>query len=154
MVSDIFRNTFLKTQCWIQLQTLNLFIYFFKKTFYKHASRRKVVCISLINFLSSEILDIFTSLFPAGKIIFKFGKMKKDYPTYAHFWCCTSVFHSPNALLCDLVWICHQTLVFTEKIIFFNNAQAILLDSERVSEMHFPAIWRTKFQKVFPSIVN
>ena len=37
MISGIFRNTFLKTQCWIELQTLNLFIFlknpFFKKSF-------------------------------------------------------------------------------------------------------------------------
>ena len=55
---------------------------------------------------------------------------------------------------CDLVCICHQTLVFTEKIIFISNVQSILLDSNRVSEIHFPAIWRPKFQKIFPSIVN
>ena len=53
-----------------------------------------------------------------------------------------------------LVCICHQTIVFTEKIMFLNNVQAILLDSERVSKMHFPAIWRPKFQKKFPSIVS
>ena len=53
-----------------------------------------------------------------------------------------------------LVCICHQTIVSTEKIMFINNVQAILLDSERVSKMHFPTIWRPKFPKKFPSIVN
>ena len=31
---------------------------------------------------------------------------------------------------------------------FINNVQAMLLQSERVSEMHFPAIWSPKFQNV------
>ena len=56
--------------------------------------------------------------------------------------------------LCDLTCICHQPIVFTEKVMFINNVQAILLDSERVLKMHFPAIWRPEFQKNFPSIAN
>ena len=32
---------------------------------------------------------------------------------------------------------------------FINNVQATLLQSERVSEMLFPAIWRPEFQKIF-----
>ena len=35
------------------------------------------------------------------------------------------------------------------KKMFINNLQAILLQSERVSEMHFPVIWRPEFQKFF-----
>ena len=48
MLSDIFRNTFLKTQCWIQLQTLNLFIYFFKKNFLQ-TRIKKESCMYLSN---------------------------------------------------------------------------------------------------------
>ena len=36
---------------------------------------------------------------------------------------------------------------------FVNNVQAMLLQSERVSEMHFPPIWKTKFQKQNFSLV-
>ena len=41
----------------------------------------------------------------------------------------------------------YSQLIFTEKkIMFIHNVQAMLLQSERVSEMHFPAIWRPEFQ--------
>ena len=44
----------------------------------------------------------------------------------------------------------YSQLIFTEKkIMFIHNVQAMLLQSERVSEMHFPAIWRPEFQKTF-----
>ena len=32
---------------------------------------------------------------------------------------------------------------------FINNVQAVLLQSERVLEMHFPVIWKPEFQKIF-----
>ena len=44
----------------------------------------------------------------------------------------------------------HKTLKFQEKLLPMqtNDVQAMLLLSERVLEMHFPANWRPKFQKV------
>ena len=39
-------------------------------------------------------------------------------------------------------------MILTEKKRFINNVQATLLQSERVSEMLFPAIWRPEFQKI------
>ena len=35
---------------------------------------------------------------------------------------------------------------------FIDDVEAMLLQSERVLEMHFPAIWRPKFQKKIPSV--
>ena len=39
----------------------------------------------------------------------------------------------------------YSQLIFTEKIMFINNVQAMILQSERTSEKHFPAIWRPEF---------
>ena len=43
----------------------------------------------------------------------------------------------------------HETLKFQEKSLKWqtNNVQAMLLQSEKVSEIHFPAIWIPKLQK-------
>ena len=43
----------------------------------------------------------------------------------------------------------YKTLKFQEKVLRLqaNDAQAMLLQSEGVLEMHFPANWRPKFQK-------
>ena len=45
----------------------------------------------------------------------------------------------------------YSLLIFTEKIMLINKVQAMLLHSERVSEMHFLASWRSEFQ-VFLSL--
>ena len=41
----------------------------------------------------------------------------------------------------------YSQLIFTEKKMFINNVQDMLLQTERVSEMHFPVIFRPEFQK-------
>ena len=43
----------------------------------------------------------------------------------------------------------YSQLIFMENIMFINDVQAILLQPEGLSEMHFPAIWRPKFQIFF-----
>ena len=45
-----------------------------------------------------------------------------------------------------------STDIQRKKIMFINNVQAMLLQSERVSEMHFQAIQRPKFHNLFPSL--
>ena len=42
-----------------------------------------------------------------------------------------------------------STDIHWKKIMFINNVQVVLQQSERVSEMHFLAIWKHKFQKIF-----
>ena len=49
----------------------------------------------------------------------------------------------------NLIKLLHETLKFQEKLLPLqtNGVQAMLLKSERVSEMQFQAIWRPKPQK-------
>ena len=46
----------------------------------------------------------------------------------------------------------HETPKFQEKLLLLetNDVQAMLLQSERVLEMQFQAIWRPKLQNIFP----
>ena len=40
----------------------------------------------------------------------------------------------------------YSQLILTKKIMFINDLQAMLIQSESVSKMHFLAIWRPEFQ--------
>ena len=41
----------------------------------------------------------------------------------------------------------YSKLMFTKKIMIINNVRAMPLQSERVLEVHFPAIWIPEFQE-------